>query len=129
MIRWYASRAAAKRGWGLRSPKGERTARMFGERLLLGVCHPEVLVNHATLHVVDVAHCADRHIDRLARDWIAHGVAPTKDGGRGVRSPWRRIRGGPRTHGPYYVQDPDVPHDAARSFDRAEARARRVVRR
>jgi hypothetical protein len=62
------------------------------------------------------------HVDRLARDWIAHGVAPTEAGGRGVRRPdwpertpwgWRQV----------------TSRHVLRRFDRAERRAARVVSR
>jgi hypothetical protein len=63
----------------------------------------------------DVTGYSATHIDRLARDWIGHGVSPTKDGRRGVRKwpasgpDWKTI-----THG-------------WKQFSRNEARAKRVV--
>jgi hypothetical protein len=57
------------------------------------------------------------HVDRLARDFLAHGVSPTKTGGRGVMQPWR----------PGAVWSQVV--DAMERYERAEARATRVVSR
>jgi hypothetical protein len=118
--RWYASKSSAKRGWGEHSRKGERTASIFettarGPRLLLGVCWPYALAQHGVLYVVDITGRSAAHVDRLARDWIGHGVAPCKDGRRGVRKwpasgpDWRKI-----AHG-------------WKRFSRDEARAQRVV--
>jgi hypothetical protein len=82
--RWHANKASASRGWGNSSQKGERTAKMFDGKLLLGVCKPHVLALHATLYFINVAGRSDAHVDRLARDWIGHGVTPCKNGKRGV---------------------------------------------
>lgn len=86
------------------------------------------VVGAALVAEVRVNGRSDAHVDRLARDWLGHGVTPTKSGGRGVRSPWRRVRG-PRSHPPYYVSDALIPNDAVERFDRNERRAARVVSR
>lgn len=79
------------------------------------------------------------HVDRLARDWIGHGVAPCLDGSRGVgdrtldccgrrdvwaRSPHGVLHSSNWLHG--VLHPSDCPHVR---WKRAEARARRVVRR
>jgi hypothetical protein len=63
---------------------------------------------------VDVTGRSPQHVDRLARDWIAHGVSPTKDGGRGVRENWHLSA---------------EPAAASDRWLRAEARATKVERR
>ena len=64
-------------------------------------------------------------IDRIARDWIAHGVTPAKNGRRGIAVPAcsrRRVQindGWPVAHADNCV---------ILRFERIEIRARRVVR-
>lgn len=91
------------------------------------------------------------HVDRLARDFLAHGVSPTKTGGRGVpswstrkpcdcdlsvrvRHAYRRMMGlrsgllSPREAGPSLFPK-HRPECVSFAFARAESRARRVVSR
>ena len=118
-MRWYASKAAAAR---IDARNGSATRQAESAEMgqqIVGYNIVDVIAltlwdeRGDYVGRIDVTGRSDRHIDRLARDWIAHGVAPTQDGGRGV--------------GPYPFRH-EMPVLWAR-YVRAEARARRVVRR
>lgn len=117
--KWYASRCAlahdfARTQFGLDGPPPWRLmARLWESRrgewvlTLRGLGLPP--------RQLDVTGRSMRHVDRLARDWIGHGVSPTRDGGRGVGSPYGQV----------HVALPDL--NFLDRFDAAERRAARVV--
>lgn len=85
----------------------------------------------------DVTGRSAAHVDRLARDWIAHGVSPTKTGGRGVAPACTCVVSvGYHSAKASYTWDrrdwPLVEHEegcVAFAFARAERRALAVVSR
>lgn len=97
MSRWYASWAAAERGDQRRGVEclvalyvgavgrdAGRTMMVFGQRAPDGVVTYDI--------ARDVTGRSDRHIDRLARDWILEGISPCRDGSRGAAQRTRRDR-------------------------------------
>lgn len=75
---WFPSARAARRD-------GPALAWLSGTTLVLAEAAPSVGPG-ATYAVgyVDVPGRSAAHIDRLARDWIGHGIMPTPDGRRAI---------------------------------------------
>jgi hypothetical protein len=110
---WYASRAAMERD-DVPSAELVKTYTGYQLRWFLTLFHSRLgLGGHFRVEVTDRSLA---HIDRLARDWIGHGVGPTKSGGRGARKWSARGRGWEQILASW-------PR-----FTQAERRARRVVR-
>ena len=150
--RWYATKAAAERNELL--AVGQRQYLAVFVRGLLSLyrwfpADDETPRHRDIVWAINVTGRSLAHVDRLARDWIAHGVAPTTKGGRGVSNKhngacdctiWTRLRHYARRnqgerHGlltESEARSPFPKHDfwcVSFRFARAEARARRVVAR
>lgn len=113
---WYASNADADRDARGVEPVGAYAIAYAGGDLWLYRSMRDVGALGAAAYRIDVTGRSAAHVDRLARDWIAHGVAPTKTGGRGYCYRW-------------WLDDSRSPMAALAMHERAERRARRVVRR
>lgn len=81
---WYATRKARDEEWDF-------LVRLYRPWLRGGPYHLGFYLNHDEhVRTIDVTGRSAAYIDRLARDWIGHGVTPTVDGRRGVATtPWR----------------------------------------
>jgi hypothetical protein len=129
---WYTSQAVADRtGYAIVFTTVDSVGRLW-----MSFQRPDSEVELSTPWR-DVTGRSAAHIDRLARDWIGHGVAPTQRGERGVRSPRRRaciVRGRfvethgkatrDRKGGSAWISDGAAD---LQKWDRDEARAKRVV--
>lgn len=109
---WYASRTAAERAGRSYHATGRRIAiyepSPSGRYDVLRLRAP----SGETVRVVDVTGRSARHTDRLARDWVGHGVSPASDGSRGVGTRFERM-----------------PAPVFWRWQSAEARAQRAVAR
>jgi hypothetical protein len=130
--RWYASRAAMERD----EPSVALIRRRSLNILSLSAVRSRGPVAFpswdADTLFINVTGRSPAHIDRLARDWIGHGVGPTWSGGRGVGAcpmPDRSAVGGTsRRFLPDWATWEKL-ESAQLAYLRAEARASRVVRR
>lgn len=125
---WFASKADAKRD------VFAAALNVYSDNyalLLLPVPGPRPTRHAGEFRSIDVTGRSLQHVDRLARDWISHGVAPTKDGGRGVAPvpcP-KHVTSYMAALNPRLFEKAREATEAYQRWRRAEARARRVVRR
>ncbi len=126
--RWYASKAASDR---------DRYAVRWYPDGKLAFWELDNFIGATLVVTIEAWNRTDAHVDRLARDFIAHGVSPTTSGGRGVAPACNCfVSEGFHSAKASYTWDrrdwPLVEHEdgcVTFAFARAEARARRVVSR